>query len=183
MPLVGREPFVEQGGALAIAERGAHLRQLVHGVDPVGVARKLIEAPGGQVVEDGPRLGQPAEVAAEQRQTTAKGRHGGVLFGEGSDRRFDLVETALLAAQPKELNTVDEQRVRGGAPAELQGLVDQALGVGEPAGEHRAHRRQDADAPAMERLPELLRPAPRGAAARRRRAAMSPRSRASTSRQ
>jgi hypothetical protein len=84
----------------------------------------------GEALVLAPRLGGPAEVEVDVGERGAPGGHRGQRVGELAHGLLELVEAPLRAPQPEELGA-GEDRHRGvlQAPAELDALVDEPLGI------------------------------------------------------
>ena len=80
-----------------------------------------------------------------------------ILAGQVAHGRLDLREGPPVVAERVPLDSVDRDRLRRlRAPTELEGLVDELLGVAEPAGCEREQRSRGADLPELGGLPQLV---------------------------
>ncbi len=87
----------------------------------------------------------------------AKDRAGRVLGDEVADRRLDLLEAPQEVAQRVPLESVDRNSLLGLRPLpKCEGLLDEFLGLGEPADCESEHRPRRADHPELSGLSELV---------------------------
>jgi len=149
----GRQQVLEHDRALGVAERLAQLGQQRDGDRPDVVARNRREVALGEAVVLAARLRRPAGVHVEGGQRHAPRGHGRQLVGELAHGVLDLAQPALAHAQPEELSAGEDRDGRVlQAPAQLDALVDEHLGVVELAGDHGAARAVQRDVGAGARV-------------------------------
>ena len=152
-PVEGHQQLFEERRALGVAEGLRELGEHADGHRPHVVARDRREVALGQAVVLAPRLRRAPGVQVQRGQRDAPGRHGRQLIGELAHRVLELAHAPLPEAQPEELRAGEDgdRRVLQ-APAQLDALVDELLGVLQAPGDHRPPRAVQRDVGAGARV-------------------------------
>ena len=104
------------------------------------VARKALEAVGGEPLELAPGLRRPLGLDEQRGEGAAQGDHAGLGARHGSEGSLELEQTALQQPDDDERGGPGQLGHRSAhAPADLGGLGDALLGVVEAALAHGAH--------------------------------------------
>ena len=141
---------IERSASRKVSLSSASMRD---GDRPDVVARDRREVALGEAVVLAARLRGAAGVHVEHGQRHAPRGHGRELVGELAHRVLDLAQAALAHAQPEELGAGEDRDGRVlQAPAQLDALVDEHLGVVEVAGDHGPPRAVQRDVGAGARV-------------------------------
>src|SRR4051812_17984210 len=124
------EQLLDRRRALAVVQPLAQLGEQRHPHHPDVVAREVLEAAAGEVLELAPRVQLAAVVEVEHGQRAPPRRHRGQAVGELADGALELAKPPLRATQREQLRAGEDRDGRVlQAPRELHALVDQSLGL------------------------------------------------------